>query len=48
MSRKNSFPREPAKGELKPWLKEQWCIPPKAIDEYVAGIKEVLSVYHHS
>lgn len=31
--------------ELKPWLKEQWCIPPKANAEFVYHMEEVLEVY---
>lgn len=31
--------------ELKPWLKEQWCIPPKANDEFVYHMEDVLDVY---
>jgi transposase len=33
------------KNELKPWLKEQWCIPPKSNAEFVCQMEEVLSVY---
>jgi len=31
--------------ELKPWLKEQWCIPPEANAEFVAQMEDVLAVY---
>jgi len=31
--------------ELTPWLKEQWCIPPKANDEFVYHMEDVLDVY---
>src|SRR3954468_15939908 len=34
------------KNELKPWLKEQWCIPPEADAEFVAAMEDVLEVYH--
>jgi transposase len=34
------------KNELKPWLKKQWCIPPKANAEFVSHMEEVLAVYH--
>ena len=34
------------KNELKPWLKEQWCIPPEANAEFVAAMEDVLEVYH--
>ncbi len=34
------------KTELKPWLKEQWCIPPKKNAEFVYHIEDVLDVYH--
>jgi hypothetical protein len=31
---------------LKPWLKEQWCLPPEADAEFVAAMEDVLDVYH--
>jgi transposase len=31
--------------ELKPWLKEQWCLPPKSCAEFVCQMEEVLDVY---
>ena len=31
--------------KLKPWLKEQWCIPPKANAEFVYHMEDVLEVY---
>ncbi|HEU5374076.1 MAG TPA: IS630 family transposase [Ktedonobacteraceae bacterium] len=31
--------------KLKPWLKEHWCIPPKANDEFVYRMEDVLEVY---
>ncbi len=31
--------------ELKPWLKEQWCLPPKSNAEFVCQMEEVLDVY---
>jgi hypothetical protein len=31
---------------LKPWLKEQWCLPPEADAEFVAAMENVLDVYH--
>jgi hypothetical protein len=31
--------------ELKPWLKSQWCLPPKSNAEFVCQMEEVLSVY---
>jgi DDE superfamily endonuclease len=30
---------------LKPWLKDQWCIPPKANAEFVCKMEDVLDVY---
>ncbi len=33
------------KNELKPWLKEQWVIPPKANAEFVCAMEDVLEVY---
>src|SRR5262249_37184220 len=34
------------KNELKPWLKEQWCIPPQADAEFACAMEDVLAVYH--
>src|SRR5581483_5617158 len=34
------------KNEIKPWLREQWCIPPEADAEFVAAMEDVLEVYH--
>lgn len=31
--------------ELKPWLKEEWCIPPKQNAEFVYHMEDVLEVY---
>lgn len=43
------FPRDhpyyAQKNELKPWLKEQWCIPPKANAAFVCNMEDVLEVY---
>jgi hypothetical protein len=33
------------KNDLKPWLKEQWVIPPKANAEFVCAMEDVLEVY---
>jgi DDE superfamily endonuclease len=33
------------KNELKPWLKQQWCLPPKAHGEFVYHMEDVLAVY---
>lgn len=33
------------KNEIKPWLKEQWCIPPEANAEFVCAMEDVLDVY---
>src|SRR5512132_1610765 len=33
------------KNELKPWLKEQWCIPPQANAAFVCQMEDVLEVY---
>ena len=30
---------------LKPWLKEEWCIPPDQSAAFVAGMEDVLDVY---
>ena len=34
------------KNRFKPWLKESWCIPPKANAEFVCAMEDVLEVYH--
>ena len=34
------------KNELKPWLKECWCIPPEGSAEFVCAMEDVLEVYH--
>ena len=34
------------KNELKPWLKECWCIPPRGSAEFVCAMEDVLEVYH--
>ena len=34
------------KNEIKPWLREQWCIPPAADAEFVCAMEDVLEVYH--
>jgi hypothetical protein len=36
----------PEKNALKPWLKEQWCIPPEVDAEFVCAMEDVLEVYH--
>lgn len=33
------------KNELKPWQKEQWCIPPKSSAEFVCRMEDVLNTY---
>jgi hypothetical protein len=33
------------KNDLKPWLKQQWVIPPKASAPFVAALEDVLDVY---
>ena len=34
------------KSELKPHLRQQWCIPPEANAEFVCAMEDVLEVYH--
>ena len=34
------------KNELKPWLKDCWCIPPHGNAEFVCAMEDVLEVYH--
>jgi len=31
--------------ELKPWLKKEWCIPPKQSGEFVCHMEDILEVY---
>ena len=31
--------------ELKPWLKQSWCIPPGQSAEFVCAMEDVLEVY---
>ena len=38
-------PNNTEKNELKPWLKEQWSIPPKENAAFVAQMEDVLDVY---
>ena len=33
------------KNELKPWLKQSWCIPPTQSAEFVCAMEDVLEVY---
>ena len=40
--------RADAKNILKPHLKEQWVIPPDANAAFVAGMEDVLEVYHRA
>jgi hypothetical protein len=35
------------KNEIKPWLKEQYCIPPEANAAFVCQMEEVLDIYIH-
>ena len=34
------------KNELKPRLREPWCVPPKSDAEFVCAMEDVLEVYH--
>ena len=36
---------DPKKNELKPWLKQQWVLPPKENAAFVAAMEDVLEVY---
>jgi hypothetical protein len=31
--------------ELKPWRKQEWCIPPQANAEFVYHMEDILNVY---
>ena len=37
---------EGTKNELKPWLKQQWVIPPEQNADFVCAMENVLEVYH--
>jgi hypothetical protein len=37
-----------SKNDLKPWLKQQWVIPPKASAAFVANMEDVLDTYAKS
>ena len=39
------FARRLKKNELKPWLKQSWCIPPGQSAEFVCAMEDVLEVY---
>ena len=45
ISARDSAP-DAEKNELKPWLKECWCIPPQGSAEFVCAMEDVLEVYH--
>ncbi len=34
------------KNRFKPWLKESWCILPRANAGFVCAMEDVLEVYH--
>ena len=34
------------KNEIKPWLKDEWCIPPEQSAAFVWHMEDVLDVYH--
>ena len=36
------------KNQLKPWLKECWCLPPQGSSDFVCAMEDVLEVYHRS
>ena len=36
------------KNQLKPWLKECWCIPPKANADFVCAMEDILEVYQRT
>ena len=36
------------KNELKPWLKDDWCIPETASAEFVCAMEDALAVYHRA
>ena len=37
--------RQVLKNELRPWVKQQWCIPPEASEDFVSAMEDVLEVY---
>jgi hypothetical protein len=36
---------EEPKNELKPWQKQEWCIPPEQDAAFVCQMEEVLDIY---
>ena len=34
------------KNEIKPWLRQEWCVPPEGSGEFVWRMEDVLDVYH--
>ncbi|WP_422931909.1 IS630 family transposase [Singulisphaera sp. PoT] len=34
------------KNEIKPWLRQQWCLPPERDAGFVCAMEDVLEVYH--
>ena len=38
--------RRTLKNQLKPWLRECWCIPPQGNADFVCDMEDVLEVYH--
>ena len=34
------------KNDLKPWLKQCWCIPPKSDAQFAYAMEDILEVYH--
>jgi transposase len=37
---------DPSKNDLKPWLKQQWVIPPDGSAAFAAAMEDVIEVYH--
>ena len=36
-----------AENELKPWLRKEWCIPPKQNAQFVYRMEDILDLYQH-
>ncbi len=43
--RRDGPPNAP-RNEIRPWLRERWCVPPKASAEFVRAVEDVLDVHH--
>src|SRR5262249_52548500 len=45
VDRPRGGPHDASKNDLKPWLREQWVLPPESDAEFVCAMEDVLEVY---